>query len=249
MKIGIVEDEKVHAGLLASYLEKWGQEEGRALLIREYASAEAFLFDWEEEKDFSVVFLDIQMGKMNGVELARRIRQEDRAVGIVFTTGITDYLQEGYEVAALHYLIKPISGEKVRWCMERVLEQETMERPCVCLRLETGMERVEMQQIWWVCALRHNTEVGMQDPANKERLLRREAQNSFGELAEALQESGSFFKCHRSYLVNLSHVRRIEKADVVLDNGDRIPLSRRLYKEVNDGFIRYFTGKREYKSV
>lgn len=244
MKIAIVEDEKEHAELLASYLEKWGQAKGSVPDIRRYESAEAFLFDWEEEKDFSAVFLDIQMGKMNGVELAGRIRQKSRSVGIIFTTGITDYMQEGYEVAALHYLIKPISPEKVIQCMDRVLEQESAERPCLCLRLETGVERVELEQVWWVSALRHNVVVCTEDWEGGNQFLRREAQNSFGELETALQEKDGFLRCHRSYLVNLSHVRRIEKADVIMDNGDRIPLSRRLYKAVNDSFIRYFTERR-----
>lgn len=244
MKIAIVEDEKEHAGLLASYLEQWGQTSGNVSEIKQYESAEAFLFAWEEEQDFSAVFLDIQMGKMNGVELAKRIRRDSRSVGIIFTTGITDYLQEGYEVAALHYLIKPISPEKVIQCMERIMEQESKERPCLCIRLENGVARVETELIWWVEALRHNAVVCVEKADGKDQFLRQEALNSFGELEAALKHDASFLRCHRSYLVNLSHVRRIEKADVVMDNGDRIPLSRRLYKEVNERFIRYFTERR-----
>lgn len=244
MKIAIVEDEREHARLLLLYLKKWGQASGNVTAVRQYESAEAFLFDWEEEKDFSVVFLDIQMRGMSGVELARRIRRENRSVGIVFTTGIADYMQEGYEVAALHYLIKPISLEKVIQCMNRVWEQEAAGHPCLCLKLETGVERVEAERIWWIGALRHNVVVCMEKAEDRETFLRREASNSFGELEAALKQEDGFLRCHRSYLVNLSHVRRIEKADVIMDNGDRIPLSRRLYKEVNERFIRYFTERR-----
>lgn len=244
MKIAIVEDEKEHAGLLSSYLEQWGQTGGSVPEIKRYESAEAFLFAWEEEQDFSAVFLDIQMGKMNGLELAKRIRRDDRSVGIIFTTGIADYLQEGYEVEALHYLIKPISPEKVRQCMDRIAQRERKERPCLCIKLEAGVWRVETERIWWISALRHNVVICVEKAERNECFLRQEALNGFGELEEALRSDESFLRCHRSYLVNLSHVRRIEKADVVMDNGDRIPLSRRLYKEVNERFIRYFTERR-----
>ncbi len=75
-------------------------------------SAESFLFVWEETNDFDILFVDIQMGKMNGVEMAEKVRECDREIAIVFTTGIADYMGCGYEVEALHYLLKPISKEK-----------------------------------------------------------------------------------------------------------------------------------------
>lgn len=242
MKIAIVEDRREHADLLVSYLEAWAQKSGQEIWVKCYPDAEAFWFAWEEEKDFSALFLDIQMGGMNGMELARRVRRENRTAQIIFTTGISDYMQEGYEVAALHYLLKPIDRQKVEQCMDRICEREKRERPCLCLRFDTGTERVSLADIWWLGALRHNTLVCTQDGDGQFR--RREAQNSMGELEKELDSADAFIRCHRSYLVNLAHVRRIEKTDVVMDNQDRVPLSRRLYHGVNEDFIRYYTGGR-----
>ncbi len=242
MKIAIVEDLKEHADLLSSYLEAWAQKGGQEIMVKRYESAEAFRFDWEEEKDFTVLFLDIQMGSMSGVELARWVRQDSRTVEIVFTTGISDYMQEGYEVEALHYLLKPIDRKKVEGCMDRIRERAKRERSCLCLRFEAGTERIGTEDIWWLGALRHNVLLCTCGPDGQ--FKRREAQNSMGELEKALAGEEAFIRCHRSYLVNLAHVCRIEKTDVVMDNQDRVPLSRRLYNSVNEGFIRYYAGGR-----
>ena len=108
LNIAIVEDESIHADLIERYIGDWAKEKHIRCQFRKFPNAESFLFEWEENRIWDALFLDIQMPGTNGVELARQIRTQDGKVAIVFTTGITDYLQEGYELAALHYLIKPL---------------------------------------------------------------------------------------------------------------------------------------------
>ena len=171
------------------------------------------------------------MPKMNGMELARRIRQDSETAQLVFTTGISDYMQQGYEVAALHYLIKPLQEVQVHSCMDRICRSSIQKQDWLLLHGSESVERIAAEQIWWIEAVGHSAYVGMEKG-------RMEVTDSLGELEAQL--GSSFVKCHRSYLVNLNHVTRIEKTDVVLDNGERIPLSRRLYKQVNEAFIRFY---------
>lgn len=87
MKIAVVEDEKIHADMLISLLEAWLKENKVDFCIREFPDAAAFLFDWEQDQSWNVLFFDIQMPGLNGVELARRIRKENRRVALVFVWG------------------------------------------------------------------------------------------------------------------------------------------------------------------
>lgn len=124
MKIGIIEDEVVHMQILNRYIKNWGVERKENIQIKEYDSAESFLFAWEDEKDFDILFIDIQMKKMDGIKMAKRIRESDNNIALVFTTGVAEYISEGYEVEALHYLIKPIREEKVVQCLERAIKKK-----------------------------------------------------------------------------------------------------------------------------
>ena len=105
-KIGICDDNQNDSEYLAELLQTWAKQSGYSLNIETFLSAESFLFHYAEEKAYDILLLDIEMGEMDGVELAKRIRQENDTVQLVFITGYPDYIGEGYEVAALHYLMK-----------------------------------------------------------------------------------------------------------------------------------------------
>ena len=95
MKIGIIEDEAVHMQILNRYIKNWGVERKENIQIKEYDSAESFLFAWDDEKDFDILFIDIQMKKMDGIKMAKRIRESDNNIALVFTTGVAEYISEG----------------------------------------------------------------------------------------------------------------------------------------------------------
>ncbi|MDE7044933.1 MAG: response regulator, partial [Acetatifactor sp.] len=122
MKLAIVEDEAVHGKLLEQYIEEWGKQNNVPVSVKTYVNAESFLFEWED-MPCDAVFADIQMPGMDGMEMVRKLREKDAKIPVVFTTGITDYMQEGYEVEALNYLVKPLSAEKVSACLDKVLQR------------------------------------------------------------------------------------------------------------------------------
>ena len=99
-----------------------GKKSKISATINEYSSAESFLFVYEEKKDYDLLLLDIEMDGINGVEMAKRIRHEDETVQIIFITGYPDYMCQGYDLSALHYLIKPVSNEKLFEVLDRALK-------------------------------------------------------------------------------------------------------------------------------
>lgn len=245
MKLAIIEDEQAHRELLSEYLEEWGKEQAVSLCIKAFASAESFLFAWEEERDFDVLFVDIQMKEMNGMEMARQIRQQDSDIVIIFTTGITDYMEEGYEVEALHYLLKPISRQKLSQCMDRALRRGGRERFLLVQSKEETL-KLSLERILYVEARGHGCVIEFSSQTGE--TCRTEVSESISELEKKLG-SEDFVKCHRSYLCRTGSIQRIDKAEIVLDNGSRVPVSRRLYAQTNQAFIRYFRRLKENRDT
>lgn len=239
MKIAVIEDDPVHAELLEEYLQRWSVKRKNSVEVLHYSSAENFLFEWETEQDFDALFVDIQMRQMNGMEMAKLVRRKDEKIHIIFTTGITDYIQEGYEVEAMHYLLKPISEEKVGICMDKIAQRRE-HRHCVLVHAGDEICRLEAEQINYIEARGHGCiiEVKGKDKDGMDAGLL-EVSESISEL-EGRVGSWGFVRCHRSYLCGLANVHQIGKTEILFDSGSRIPVSRRLRGEVNQAFIRYF---------
>lgn len=244
LKIAVVEDEKAHADVLIHFAEAWLREKKIAFCIRTFPDGAAFLFEWEQDQAWDALFFDIQMPGLNGIELAKKIRQENNKTAIVFVTGITDYLLEGYEVAALHYLLKPIDAEKIASCMERMMDlRRGQKKQPVFLtearELEKGekKDRVTLrllpEDIMYLEAFAHNTELHTKD----RHYVVREGISLWKERLP----TEMFCSCHRSFLVNLLYVAHLEKDALVLDDGSRIPVSRKSYRETNEAFIRFYS--------
>lgn len=236
MKLAVIEDEQSHSELLITYLKEWGQERGISIQTKAFASAEQFLFVWEEHRDFDALFADIQMGTMNGMEMAKKIRETDEDIPIVFTTGVADYLEEGYEVEALYYCLKPISREKLDRCMDRVLKREAREH-YVLVNAGADTLKLPVERIVYVearghgCLIEYCTKMG--------EILQAEVTDTLTELERQLEDY-DFVRSHRSYLCRVGGIHHIGKTEIVFDNGSSIPVSRRMYEKVNQAFIRHF---------
>lgn len=127
LKAAICDDEPEQAGMLERYIKEWAVSSDIKIETRIFPSAEAFRFVWEEEKDWWLILLDIQMEGEDGVSLAKYLRGEDEKLQILFITALPDYIEEGYDVSALHYLIKPIRRDKFFQCLDKAAKKEEEE--------------------------------------------------------------------------------------------------------------------------
>lgn len=234
MRLVIVEDEAVHGKLLEQYIEEWAMQNDVLVNIKTYISAESFLFAWED-MPCDAVFADIQMPGMDGMEMVRKLREKDAKVPVIFATGIADYMQEGYEVEALNYLLKPLSAEKVSACLDKVLQRHEAAEYLVVETLD-GVRKLPVEAVNYCEAAGHNTELGL---TSGEKLF---SLSSLSKLEKELSDKG-FVKCHRSYLCNISNLNRITSETLIFDDGTEIPVSRRLYRTVNKAFIDRFSRK------
>ena len=146
-KIAVCDDSPVDRKYVTSLTEKWAEEHQHTIHISTFTSGEHFLFSYEEEKDFDILLLDIEMEEMDGVTMAKKLRKDNDTVQIIFITGYSDYIEEGYEVAALHYLMKPLKEEKFFQVLDRAVEKLQKNERVLNLDIAGGMVRIPIHQI------------------------------------------------------------------------------------------------------
>ncbi len=230
-QIGICDDSPADVTYISKLVEKWAEESGLSVRLDSFSSAESFLFHYAEKKDYDILLLDIEMGEKNGIELAREIRQGNDTVQLVFITGFPDFVMEGYEVSALHYLMKPVSEEKLYAVLARAVKNLTKTEQVLLFQIDGESVRIPTGEIYAVEAFAHAVTLTTKQGNHKVNM-------SISEVEKLLKEG--FVRCHRSYIVNLKYVRRITRTAVVMDNGIEVPLSRNSYQSVNQAFISYY---------
>lgn len=229
-KLAICDDSPADTLYLQGLVSKWAKKVSEIVEVQTFHSAEAFLFKYEEDKAFDILLLDIEMEEMDGVTLARKVRSGNQQVQIVFITGYTDYIADGYEVEALHYLLKPIKEEKLFEVLERAVEKLARNERTLLLDTADGIVRVPLYEIHWIEVQRNYVTIhAAEDYTVKKSLSEVEA-----ELDEGFMRTG------RSFIVNLKQVRRIGKNEVILADGSMIPLSRGYYEKLNRAMIERF---------
>ena len=230
LHIAICDDENTDTAYLSRMVNDWSQSVDHPVRVHLFENAETLLFSYEGSTDFDILLLDIQMRGMDGVTLAKRIRETDSRVQIIFITGYPDYMAEGYDVSALHYLMKPVRPEKLREVLNKAVDRLTESPRSIVLPLREGNIRIPEDEIEYAEVFSHEMAVYTKNQKYGVRI-------STGDMEKLLGEG--FLRCHRSYIVNLRHVRKITRTALFLDNGVALPLSRSQYDAVNQAFIQY----------
>lgn len=188
-------------------------------------------FAHEDMAGLDMLLLDIEMGAMNGVELAKKLRQTDAFVQLVFITGFPDFIAEGYEVDALHYLMKPVVPEKLAAVLDKAASNLAKAEKRLCVTYDRKTDFISLSRIFYVEAQRQYVLIHTADGDYR-------MKNSLAETKRALDEY--FFQCQRSFLVNLRYVARIKSDCVVLTNGENVPVSRGMAEKIGREMIRLF---------
>lgn len=225
-RIAICDDRQEDREYVRQLTARWAQQRGNQVEMTEFCSAEQFLFSCPQP-DFDLLLLDIEMGEMDGVSLAKQVRRTNELMQIVFITGYSDYITEGYEVAALHYLMKPVKEEKLFAVLDRAVERLHKNTKVLTLETAEEMVRVPLYQVSALEVQRNYVTVhARQDYTVKK---------SLSELMEQLDER--FFRVGRSAVVNLNDISRVTRSDIYLTDGRSIPLPCGAYDKLNRAII------------
>lgn len=234
VRIAIVEDEEAPRSILKEMIEQYGKTDSRLNFeVSSYASALVFLEDFHA--DFDVIFLDILMDDINGIEAARRIRQKDGDVMIVFVTNMAQYALESYEVHAFDFILKPLNYANFSMKFRRVCNCLEHRRSDVYITLSTRFEvkRLAVSDIAYVEVRNHDLFFRLKDGEYR-------IPGTMSAIEKRLKDC-YFVRCSSSFLVNLRYVTRL-KGDIVEVGGDEIRISRIYRSEFLGAFSRYAGG-------
>ena len=230
-RIAVVDDCATDTEYVQSLVEEWLTMRNETAQIKTFPSAEAFLFAYEDNTTWDILLLDIEMKEMNGMELAKKLRESNTAVQLVFITGYPDFMAEGFEVSALHYLMKPVSKEKLYTVLERAAAGIEKREKMLSVTFDRQTDLVPLSKILYIEAQKQYVLIH-----TAEEVYRMKA--SLTEMKE--QADAFFFPCQRSFLVNLQHVLRIKSDCVVLKNKEEVPISRGMAERIGREMIRLF---------
>lgn len=234
LKIAICEDESSQRTKLKEYINKALTENtNKKYEIIEYERGEAILEDYPRGVD--IIFLDIQMDNINGMDTARKIREFDENVEIIFITGVWEYVQEGYEVRAYRYLIKPVEFENFQKQLYLCINEiEKNNKSYMITTYKGDTNKIAISSILYIETEGRNTIIHTMNETYKSNVginkLERELENK------------TFVRCHNSFLINLEHINKIDTSSVKLYTYE-VPVSRHKMKELKLRFTSFLGDK------
>ena len=226
-KIAICDDSAVDREYISNLVNLFATKNGYLIHIDTFSSAENFLFHYVEENNYDMILLDIEMKNMDGVTLAKHLRKNNDTIQIIFITGYSDYISEGYDVAALHYLMKPIKEEKLFTVLHRACEKILKNEKVLNFEINGEMVRVPIYKIRYADVMGNYVTIhALSDFTIKMTL---------SELEKDLDDR--FFRIGRSTIINLTLVSRVTKKEIKLNDGTTLPLPRGAYEKINQAII------------
>ncbi len=230
MRIALVDDEAYQLQILKdAMLAAMEELKLEVTSMDTFTSADAFLADFEKGK-YDIIVLDIFMGEITGIEVARRIRKSDAEVSLAFCTSSNEFASETYEVEAKYYLNKPISSEKVYTMLSRFhLTSIERERS---VKLPDGF-RVPLFQILYTEYNNHRVTFHIKD------IPPRSFYMAQGDAEALLLPYKGFCVINKGCIINFAQVKSMGSGAFCMQNGENIPIARRRLKEIEAAYTRY----------
>ncbi|MCQ4637396.1 LytTR family DNA-binding domain-containing protein [Anaerovorax odorimutans] len=231
MNIAIVDDLESEAQKLSGFITKYCDEHFLRADIRAYESGSKLLDDLQPPF-FDVLFLDIFMKDMNGLDLARSLRDRGYDNLIVFSTISTDYAVNGYSVQAFDYLVKPYDYDRFHETMDRCMEELSNKSRYIVVKESRTYVKIRLDNIIYTDY--HNHYIQIHTPV---RVVK--SYMSFSDFSKLLEPYPQFLNCYRNCIVNMDHVAALKGYEFILKNGDIMPITRNRKTDIRQKYADY----------
>lgn len=234
IRIAICDDSPVFLNKLKSLIEHW-ENTLHPFTLESFEDGDT-LISAHHKHPFDIILLDIIMPLLNGLDCAKEIREKDKNVKIIFLTSSTEYAIDSYGVKASNYLLKPIDINKLYCCLSEVISECSIHSKCINIKALDAVYTIPLSSIEFI-------------ESQSKHILFHTIQNKVIRsieplyIYEALLHEDEFFKCHRSYIVNIHHINRYTHSEILMHSGERIPISRSNQKIFEDVYFRVMFDK------
>ena len=230
LSIAICDDEAMQCLRMAGMVRKILDEMKILHIIRQFNSGKELLC---AEEDFDIIFLDIMMRGIDGMRTAKLLRKRMKKEEIlVFISASREYALEAFEVEAFWYLLKPVDEKKLRMVLQKIIGKTEKEmQEFILVSKERQKKKLFLDNIYYFEIRGRTIDVHGADGIFT-------YYEQIGNLEKMLQKKG-FFRCHKSYLVNLKYVESYTRQEILMDNGERIMIAKRRYEAFCQEILAY----------
>lgn len=221
LRIAVCDDVPHYVEMLAGDIEAWAGQRRFNVQLEKFASGEEVLFEQEMAGDFTAVFMDIELDGMDGMETAMKLRERNRMVSIVFVSQYEQYFKQMFQVYPFQFIEKPVSRRKVNEVLDQIVEEHRIFYESFFFKYNRRLFHIALGEVLYFVSERRVIRIRMEH--DKEYV--------FYEKLDALEKeiagyNNRFIRIHKSYLVNGRQIEQYLPGQVMMRNGDLLPVSR-----------------------
>lgn len=228
--IAVCDDIPIECADIAKQIETILKQSNTDFMIKKFFGGLELI---QSRESFDIIFLDIKMPNINGMELAKQIRKQGRQSIIIFITSASEYVFDAFDVEAFQYLLKPIQTDKLKNVLEKATKKMQIDANIDFLMISANrqIQKVFLKDILYIESIGRIAKIH----CNNGTL---ETYEQIGILEDKLSDK-FFFRCHKCFLVNLNFVDAFNKTEVRLENGEKIMLAKRRYEDFQKAILSY----------
>ena len=235
VRIAVCDDMDAFQRTASEMISRWHAASDN-VTVELFSDADS-LIEAHGENPFDIIFLDVVMPLVSGLDAAAEIRRTDKTVKIVFLTSSAEFAVDSYAVHADGYLLKPVDEKKMCQCLDELYEDMADRAEYILIRDAVSVRRVELRKVEYVEAQGKHVNFVLTDGTTLSSL------KPFYSYENVFTAQSGFLKCHRSYIVNVFQISRYTAREITMKSGCRIPISRNCQKDFETAFFELTFGK------